>query len=98
MRRVDEIEVHVLQTELAQRVSTSPNDRGTAGAVAREEFRRDPDILALHVGPLFQKDSQRIADVLLVAVNFGRVDVPVAAAQRVQHCCLARAERCLPHS
>ena len=57
VRRVDEIEVHVLQTELAQRVSAGPNDRGSASAVPREEFRRDPDILALHIGPLLEKYS-----------------------------------------
>ena len=98
VRRVDEIEINVLQPQLAQRVSAGPNDRGSASAIAREEFRRHPHILALHVGPLLEENRQRMAHVLLVPVDLGRVDVPVAAAQRVQHCCLARAERCLPHS
>ena len=98
VRRVDQVQINILQPQLAQRVSTGPNDRSTAKAMAREEFRRDPNVLALHVGPLFEKYSQRIAHVLLVAINFSGVDVPVAAAQRVQHCCLALAKRRLPHS
>ena len=98
VRRVDQVQINILQSQLAQRVSTSPNDRSTAKAMAREEFRRHPHVLSRHVGPLFEKYSQRVAHVLLVPVDLGRVDMPVAAAQRVQHCCLARAERRLPHA
>ena len=98
VRRVDQVQVNIFEPQLAQRVSTSPHDRGSASAVAREEFRRDPNVLALHVWPLLEENRQRIAHVLLVAINFSGIDMSIAAAQRVQHCCLARAERRLPHS
>ena len=56
VRRVDQVQINILQPQLAQRVSTGPNDRSTAKAMAREELRRDPDILALHVGSLLEKN------------------------------------------
>ena len=57
-----------------------------------------PHVLALHVGPLLEEDRQRISDVLFVAVYRGGIDVPVAAAQRVQHGVFALPERRLPHA
>ena len=80
VRRVDQVQVNIFEPQLAQRVSTGPHDRGAASAIAREKFRRHPHVLALHVGPLLEKYSQRIAHVLLVAVNFSGIDMPIAAA------------------
>ena len=98
VRRVDQVQINVLQSELAQRVSAGPHDRGAAKAIAREEFRRHPDVLPRHIQPLLEENGQRVAHVLLVAVDLGRVDMPVAAAQRVQHSVFALAERRLPHA
>ena len=38
VRRVDQVQVNIFEPQLAQRVSTGPNDRCLAKTMAREEF------------------------------------------------------------
>jgi hypothetical protein len=79
---VQQEQVDVVGPEAAQRVL-----RGAAQLVglevAREDLRRQPDVLAVDAAL-----RDRLADLVLVLVRARRVDVPIADLERVAHALL----------
>jgi hypothetical protein len=78
---VDEVEVEVVEAEVAERGATRPlHVRRRVRVVpqlGRDEERRAIDVVG--------RVAQREPDLALVAVDGGAVDVAVAAAERLEH-------------
>ena len=78
-RLVDEVEIDVVQPELAQ-AALGAGPQVVGSQVLHPHLGRDPDLVAVDAG-----GREPAADLFLVLVHRGGVDVAVAGVQRVGH-------------
>jgi hypothetical protein len=84
-RPVDEEQVDVVQPELLERVVERPLDLVRLVHVV-PHLGADEQVLALDAGGLLEEVADRLADLALVLVEPGAVEVAVAGLQRCQSC------------